>query len=241
MKILQKLAARQKNVFSGEAATIVVFGDSNTQGCFECFMNEQGQIDTVFETEQSYGAKVKHILQVLYPKAQINLINSGISGDTATNAQKRVKQDVLKYNPDLVILSFGTNDAGGRETNLPQYQSAIESIFSQLKQAECDVIFLSSVLKNTYVSTKITSEKLREIAQFQVGIVEDDIDNLYFSEAKKLCEKYGYLYCDCHAKWKRMYECGVDTTNLLANHLNHPIRELHWLFATSLIETIFNN
>ena len=44
MKILQKLAAKQKNVFADSAATIVVFGDSNTQGCFECFMNEQGEI-----------------------------------------------------------------------------------------------------------------------------------------------------------------------------------------------------
>lgn len=241
MKILQKLASRQKDVSCGDAATIVVFGDSNTQGCFECFINEQGEIDTVFETEQSYGAKVKHILQLLYPKAQINLINSGISGDTATNAQKRVEKDVLKYNPDLVILSFGTNDAGGREKNLPQYKSAMEAIFTQLKQVDAEVIFLSSVLKNTYVSTKLTNEKLREIAQLQLALVEDDIDDMYFTEAKKLCEKYGYLYCDCHAKWKRMRECGVDTTNLLVNHLNHPLRELHWLFATSLVETIFSN
>lgn len=241
MKILEKLASRQRDVFIGESATIVVFGDSNTQGCFECFINEQGQIDTVFETENSYGSKLKHILQTLYPKAQINLINSGISGDRATNAKERVEKDVLKYNPDLVIVSFGTNDAGGGIKNLPVYKEAMESIFVQLQKANCDIIFLSSVLKNTYVSAKLTDENLRKIAQSQISIVEEDIDNLYFLEVKALCEKYGYTYCDCHAKWKKMRECGVDTTNLLANHLNHPIRELHWLFATSLVETIFNN
>ena len=69
MKILQRLAVKQGNVFADSAATIVVFGDSNTQGCFECFMNEQGQIDTVFETENSYGAKLKYILQTLYPNS----------------------------------------------------------------------------------------------------------------------------------------------------------------------------
>lgn len=241
MKILQKLATKQKDVFADSAATIVVFGDSNTQGCFECFMNEQGVIDTVFETENSYGAKLKHILQTLYPKAQINLINSGISGDNATNASKRVESSVLAYNPDLVIVSFGTNDAGAGIGGLEQYKQSLNDIFTKLKEKGCDVIFLSSVLKNTYVSNKLTDPTLREIAAQQVKLVEQDMDGIYFTEAKKLCEKYGFLFCDCYAKWKKMKENGVDTTGLLANHLNHPIRELHWLFATSLAEMIFEN
>ena len=240
MKILEKLTKKQKDVFSDNAATIVVFGDSNTQGCFECFMNEQGQIDTVFETENSYGAKLKHILQVLYPKAQINLINSGISGDNATNALKRIENSVLQYNPDLVILSFGTNDAGGGLGALDQYKNSMDRIFSTLKNNGCDVIFMSSVLKNTYVSHRLTEAYLRELAETQVLSVEQDIDGVFFAEAGKLCKKYGFVYCDCYAKWKKMYENGVDTTNLLSNSLNHPIRELHWLFATSLVEAIFD-
>ena len=241
MKILQKLAAKQKDVFSDNAATIVVFGDSNTQGCFECFMNEEGVIDTVFETENSYGAKLKHILQVLYPKAQINLINSGISGDNATNALKRVESSVLAYNPDLVIVSFGTNDAGGGLAGLEQYKKSMDGIFARLKEKGCDVIFLSSVLKNAYVSNKLTDPTLRAIAEQQVLLVEQNMDEIYFKEAKKLCEQYGFLFCDGHAKWKKMRENGVDTTALLSNSLNHPIRELHWLFATSLVEMIFEN
>ena len=80
---------------------------------------------------------------------------------------------------------------------------------------------------------------MREIAAQQVKLVEQDMDGIYFNEAKQLCEKYGFLFCDCHAKWKKMRENGVDTTALLANSLNHPIRELHWLFATSLVEMLF--
>ena len=241
MKILQKLAAKQKNVFADSAATIVVFGDSNTQGCFECFMNEEGVIDTVFETHNSYGSKLKQILQTLYPKAQINLINSGIAGDNATNAFKRVENSVLAYNPDLVIVSFGTNDAGAGLNGLEQYKKSMDGIFAKLKEKGTDVIFLSSVLKNTYVSNKLTDPTLREIAAQQVSLVEQDMDGIYFGEAKKLCEQYGFLFCDCHAKWKKMQENGVDTTALLSNSLNHPIRELHWLFATSLVEMIFEN
>lgn len=241
MKILRKLAMKNENIYSNSAATIVVFGDSNTQGCFECFMNERDEIDAVFETENSYGAKLKHILQLLYPKAQINLINSGISGDNATNALKRIESSVLVYNPDLVIVSFGTNDAGAGLDGLEKYKQSMDSIFSLLKEKGCEVIFLSSVLKNDYVSNKLTDATLREFATQQVKLVEQDMDNVYFCEAKKLCEKYGFLFCDCHAKWKKMKQNGVDTTRLLANHLNHPIRELHWLFAASLVEMIFDN
>ena len=148
---------------------------------------------------------------------------------------------MLAYKPDLVIVSFGTNDAGAGLPGLEQYKNSLDGIFSKLKEKGCDVIFLSSVLKNVYVSNKLTDPTLREIAAQQVTLVEQDMDAIYFDEAKKLCDKYGFLFCDCHAKWKKMRENGVDTTVLLSNHLNHPIRELHWLFATSLVEMIFEN
>ena len=37
-----------------------------------------------------------------------------------------------------------------------------------------------------------------------------------------------------------MYECGVDVTELLSNKINHPTREMNWLFAYSLVETMFD-
>ncbi len=42
-----------------------------------------------------------------------------------------------------------------------------------------------------------------------------------------------------YAKWCRLRECGVNTTELLSNKLNHPIREMHRLTAYSLDETMF--
>ena len=64
--------------------------------------------------------------------------------------------------------------------------------------------------------------------------------DLYLDAAKALCERRGIKVCDCHAKWKKMAENGVDITELLANKLNHPTREMNWLFAYSLVETMFS-
>lgn len=44
--------------------------------------------------------------------------------------------------------------------------------------------------------------------------------------------------CDCYAQWKQLQAAGVNTTELLSNKLNHPTREMNWLFAVSLLRSI---
>ena len=45
--------------------------------------------------------------------------------------------------------------------------------------------------------------------------------------------------CDCYAIWKKLYESGVSTTELLSNKINHPSREMNKLFAVELVRTMF--
>ena len=60
----------------------------------------------------------------------------------------------------------------------------------------------------------------------------------YIDAAKSVAKRLEVPVCDCYKKWKVMHENGVDVTELLANKINHPTREMNRLFATSLIETI---
>jgi hypothetical protein len=39
--------------------------------------------------------------------------------------------------------------------------------------------------------------------------------------------------------WEKMISGGVDTTELLSNKINHPIREIHYYMAIKLLETMF--
>ena len=43
--------------------------------------------------------------------------------------------------------------------------------------------------------------------------------------------------CDCYSAWKKLSETD-DTTQLLANRINHPIAEMHKLFAEMLYPMI---
>ena len=56
--------------------------------------------------------------------------------------------------------------------------------------------------------------------------------------ARQRAAEYGVPVCDTYAVWKKMSGYGIDTTALLCNHINHPTREMHRLFADMLEKAI---
>ena len=61
------------------------------------------------------------------------------------------------------------------------------------------------------------------------------------AKAVALAKECNVVVCDCYSKWKILHNNGVDTSMLLSNGINHPIPEMHKLFAYSLVETMFTN
>jgi lysophospholipase L1-like esterase len=49
-------------------------------------------------------------LQRLYPAAQVEVVNAGLSGDTTVGALARLEADVLRHRPHVVVVMFGMND-----------------------------------------------------------------------------------------------------------------------------------
>ena len=49
MRIIQKVAAKQSDIWNMPPVTIAFLGDSVTQGCFDVFTTESNQINTVFQ------------------------------------------------------------------------------------------------------------------------------------------------------------------------------------------------
>ena len=240
MKITEKLATCQSDLRGTSSVTIAFLGDSVTQGCFECFINEKGCVDTVSEPEEGYASKLHQILCTLYPRAQIKLVNAGISGDNVRGGLERIGRDVLPFSPDLTVVSFGLNDCGGGMERLSAFGERFRSNFDLLQKQGSEVIYLAPCMTNTYVSSHIKEEPLRTIAAQQAKRELDGVLEAYVCEAKRVARLCSVQVCDCYSKWKRMAACGVDTTALLANYINHPKRELHWMIAESLVEMIFS-
>ena len=238
MQIIEKIKNKAIDIYGAKPVTIAFLGDSITQGCFECFFDEKG-VQTIFDTKSSYPTRVKEILNLLYPSAQINIINSGISGDGAINGNKRFERDIAPYNPDLVVVSFGLNDACGGKDAVNQYTEAVKSIFEKVKALNAECIFVFQNMMNTKVSYSLTDPREKELAQY-FSEIQNRGDVAYFCEqAKAVSGEFGVAFCEMYPIWETMMKNGIDTTELLANKYNHPIREFHYYIAIKIIEKMF--
>ena len=89
---------------------IVCFGDSVTFGWNIDYKN-------------SYPCLLAELLEEDY--AKVKVINSGIGGNTILDAYNRVENDVIGYNPHLVVINFGLNDGRIQEKN--EYENENEA------------------------------------------------------------------------------------------------------------------
>lgn len=236
MNIMKKFHEKATDNTHKSAVAIAFLGDSVTQGCFELYKNEANEIETIFDKESAYPNYLYRIFSMLYPSVPVHIINAGISGDVAPNGFNRLERDVLCYNPDLVVVCYGLNDVCGGMENIETYQDALRSIFSELQRRDKEVIFMTPNMMNTKVSAHLTDTDICNHAHFTKELQNSGVMDAYYEAAVDVCWECKIPICDCYAKWKLLAMNGVDTTELLANKLNHPTREMNWMFAMSLVE-----
>ena len=96
---------------------------------------------------------------------------------------------------------------------------------------------------NTKTSPHLKEELFIKLLSkdFANNVQNSGVLKAYFESAKAVCEECGVTVCDLYPIWERLKNAGVDTTELLANKLNHPIRELHYYIAIKLMETMLFN
>lgn len=235
MKITEKISRKSKNIREQESVTIAFLGDSVTQGCFEVYVNREGNMGTHFEPTSAFCSRMREILALLYPATQINFINSGISGDSAKGGLLRLERDVLRFSPDLTVVSYGLNDCSGGMDAIPEYISNLEKLIKRIKDSGSEIIFLTQNFYNTGISPYLKTNEELELAKRLGAHQRAGVLKIAFEQAKELCLREGVRVCDLYSVWEKLYSAGVNTTELLSNKLNHPIRELHYYMAIKLI------
>ncbi len=235
MEIIKKIANKNSDIYGAPPVTIAFLGDSVTQGCFEVFYKLDESIETIFESDKAFSTGVKKILNYLYPSAQINIINSGLSGGTAENGNERFERDIARFNPDLVVVGFALNDCcRGGEEYIKVYENSLREIFRKTKALGAECIMLTPNMMNDRVSPHIHDERIKELAKSFINTALDD----FVDTAKKVANEEGAVICDIYSKWKTLQASGVDITEILSNKLNHPTREMNKMTAYSLVETM---
>ena len=79
--------------------------------------------DSITEDDQGWFQIFKEILEITVDNAQFNFINAGISGNTTSDALRRLDRDVLLHDPDWIIVNLGIFDL--QRLNITQHRTLL--------------------------------------------------------------------------------------------------------------------
>lgn len=213
---------------------VVALGDSVTAGHFEFAGDpaemfakagagqlQEGDVIDVTDARECYLEKFRWKLIDYYEQTSVSVVNCGIAGDTILGMEKRLERDVIRYQPDLVILNGSLNWDGELGT-ATDYRRILGSVVDRiLAGTEADVILLTP---NMEVPSPYTG---------QVSTLEERVEAIrQIAEEKQVCLGDTYL------AWKRYEAAGYPVGDLLANGVNHPSAVGHEAYAEVLMKLI---
>lgn len=216
-RLHERLREKSEQV-DARPVTYVAFGDSITHGAMEA---------DVYEHEQLYHQLLRHRLLGRYPSTVINVINSGVSGDTAVGARQRLERDVLSYRPDFVTILFGANDAHSGPAGLYSFRETMLTVIRSIQSAtDADILLMTPPMLAKHDNPAIHTVHRDLIPGFfdteLGGYTRQYVDALH-----DIARETRVPIVDIYAMWARMEETGVDIHTRFANGLNHPDRAFH--------------
>lgn len=195
---------RIANVFKkaqrGENITIVGFGGSITQGAGATTVNNR------------YGESVAAWFQAQFPSIKVTYVNAGIGSTTSLVGVNRMANDVLKHNPDFVIVDFAANDQVGDSV----YEASYEAVVRRLLEADAAVL---SVVFGP-VSGYNDGRYLRDN-----NAIKEHLPTLLYYDIPVI-DYYGALW--------RYFEAGVITWPQVGNDYIHPNNNGHLVAASAI-------
>ena len=80
-------------------------------------------------------------LEKLYPRAQIEMIHAGMSGNDTSDGLRRMDRDVLQHSPQLVVAMFGLNDV--RSQTPAAYRQNLETMVQRARDGGAEIILMT--------------------------------------------------------------------------------------------------
>ncbi|MDR1531310.1 MAG: GDSL-type esterase/lipase family protein [Clostridiales bacterium] len=212
----------------------VVLGDSVTAGHFE-FAGDPGKIFarlqagqlgkndviSIMDARQGYVDQFRAMLIGKYGQTCVSVINSGLAGDVILSMEKRLDRDVIRYQPDLVIVNASLNwpkQCRGTET----YKESLLRTVQRLKtETDADIILMTPNM--VMPSPPDMDNPLSALAD-RVNVI------------REAAEKENLCLADTYRVWERYAQKGFPVSELLANGVNHPCAEGHTACAITLMK-----
>ena len=181
----------------------VAFGDSITDG---------------YGVSSGFVSFLTLKISAAFPGLDLDVFNTGMSGDTSQGGLYRLGRDVLDHNPDLVTVNFGVNDAFSGITP-EKFADYLGEMVSRIRDAGCSrILFLScEVIPEAWAEEQVLP---------------------YWDAMRALAEESGCVYADVHGRWSGELKAGRPESDLIIPGDLHPNEEGHRLIAEAVFEAM---
>ena len=185
---------------AGADVTIVAYGDSITAG---------------FAVRRGFPSFWKEMLDEKYPEAGLEMINSGISGDTTLDGLSRLDWAALSYEPGLVTINFGINDCV-LGLGLEEFEMNLVEMVRRIRAGPgSEVLLLTSQLLETPPYDRLVLD--------------------YYQAIERVAREMDVGFVDVHGAWMRRVEQGTPLSSLILPGLDHPNEAGYRIIAEELM------
>jgi acyl-CoA thioesterase-1 len=200
-----------KRLMSGEPIRMAISGDSISTG-LDASSTTQA-IPNQFGYPELVAAQLEHDFGI-----QVDLSNRSVPGWSVANGLDDL-ENLLKAQPNLVIIAYGMNDVGRRD---PKWFAAkLSEMLQRIKayRSDCEVIIVSPMLGNPeWIHTP------------------RDMFDLYRHEMKSFAAE-GVAFADVTAVWS-LYNQQKHFLDMTGNGLNHPNDYGHRVYAQVVLSCL---
>ena len=202
-----------KKLKSGQA-TLLFYGDSITVGA-----NASGYLNNKPYT-QSWPQMVHSYLEKKYG-VKINYVNTAVGGKDSFWGVENFQQNVIRYNPDFLVLAFGMNDSVRRNVfkeNIHKMIVAIKNVNDNIK-----ILLVSTTLPNKEALGFYVSQNTYEMAL-------NELANAYsYIGLARMTSMHNFLL-----EKKRFYD-------MTGNNVNHPNDFLTRVYCHTVLKAILDD
>jgi len=190
----------RRDLQAGADVTIVAFGDSITAG---------------FAVRRGFPSYWRQMLAEKYPEASIEMINSGISGDTSMDGLARLDYSVLSYEPDLITINFGINDCV-LGLGLEEFEANFVEMVRRIRSGPGSEILL------------LSSEPL-ETPPYDRMVLD------YYQAVQRVAKQMDVGFVNVFAAWMKVVNAGTPLSGLILSGLDHPNEAGYRIIAEELM------
>jgi lysophospholipase L1-like esterase len=190
----------RRDLESGCNVTIVAFGDSITAG---------------YAVRRGFPSFWKALLKEKYSEAVVEMINSGISGDTSMDGLARLDWAALSYEPDLVTINFGINDCV-LGLDLEEFEMNLVEMVRRIRAGPSSEILLLSSLP---LETPPYDKWVRD----------------YYQAVERVAREMDVGFVDVYGAWMQRVAQGTPLRSLILPGLDHPNEAGYKIIADELI------